>query len=100
MSGMSTGLRNDERPVVASKPVKPVTITIPTACALSGLGPTKIWTLVKVGKLPVTRALGRVLVHYEPFERLLLSPDETPRKKMPVPPQVRAKADRKAAGAS
>jgi predicted DNA-binding transcriptional regulator AlpA len=87
MSVMSTGLGDDERRVAAPKPI---TITIPTACAMSGVGPTKIWQLIKSGKLPVTRALGRVLIHYAPFEALLLSPDETPRKKMPVPAQVRA----------
>jgi predicted DNA-binding transcriptional regulator AlpA len=61
MSVMSTGLGDDERRVAAPKPI---TITIPTACAMSGVGPTKIWQLIKSGKLPVTRALGRVLIHY------------------------------------
>jgi len=80
---MSTGLGDDERRAATPKPL---TITVSTACALSGLGPTKIWTFVREGKLPVTRFGHRTLIHFAPFEALLLSPDrpqalrKTPRK--------------------
>ncbi len=84
MSIMSTGLGDDERRVAAPKPL---TITVSTACALSGLGPTTIWGFIRDELLPVTRMGNRTLIHYAPFEALLLSPDksqsarQTPRKR-------------------
>jgi excisionase family DNA binding protein len=61
MSIVSTGLGHDERLAVTPKPL---TITVSTACALSGLGPTKIWAFIRAGKLPVTRFGHRTLIHF------------------------------------
>jgi hypothetical protein len=76
MSVMSTGLGDDERRAATPKPI---TITVSTACALSGLGPTKIWALIRDGSLPVSRFARRTLIHYAPFEALLLHGSHPPR---------------------
>jgi excisionase family DNA binding protein len=80
MSIMSTGLGDDERRNTSTTPKtgsatthKPLTITVATACAMSGLGPSKIWNLIREGKLPVTRFGHRTLVHFAPFEELVLA---------------------------
>jgi excisionase family DNA binding protein len=82
MSIMSTGLGHDERRAVAPKPL---TITVNTACVLSGFGPTRIWQFIREGRLPVTRVGNRTLIHFAAFEAMLLSPDgpHTARKKTP-----------------
>jgi excisionase family DNA binding protein len=78
MSLMSTGLADEERRATntskSSKParVRPLTITVATACAMSGLGPSKIWGLIREGKLPVTRFGHRTLIHFAEFEALVL----------------------------
>ena len=72
MSISSTGLSHDE--------LKPLTVTVNTVCALSGLGPTKVWELIKQGRLGVVRIDGRTLVKFPSLERLLAldSKEETP----------------------
>jgi excisionase family DNA binding protein len=90
VSIMRTRFGDDERRVAPS--LKPVTITVSTACALSGLGATKIWQLIRDGRLPATRVGNRTLIHYASFEALLLDPAaRAARKRMPTPPQVKAK---------
>jgi excisionase family DNA binding protein len=79
MSIMSTGLGSGERLVAGAKPI---TITVSTACTLSGLGATKIWAFIREGKLPVTRFGQRTLIHYGPFESLLLT-TQAPRRVIP-----------------
>ena len=50
---------------------KPITVTVPAARQAIGLGNTKIWELIKEGKLRTVRVGGRVLVIYRSIEELL-----------------------------
>jgi hypothetical protein len=50
---------------------KPITITVPVACAISGIGPTKMWALIKTRQVEIARAGGRTLILLESLERLL-----------------------------
>jgi hypothetical protein len=86
MSITSTGLSRDERS--AGGGLKPLTLTVNATCMVTGLGPTKVWQLIRDGRLEVVRVDGRTLVKFRSVERLL-SPDEkdqraprkTPRKR-------------------
>jgi hypothetical protein len=86
MSIPSTGLSREERS--AGGGLKPLTLTVKATCMVTGLGPTKVWGLIRDGRLEVTRVDGRTLVKFGSVERLL-SPDqnerraprETPRKR-------------------
>lgn len=70
--------------------MKPLTLTVKATCMVTGLGPTKVWELIRDGRLEVARVDGRTLVKYPSVERLL-SPDrseerslrKTPRKRKP-----------------
>lgn len=42
----------------------PIAVPIPEACRLAGIGKSKLWTLIRDGKLQVTRATGRTNVLY------------------------------------
>jgi hypothetical protein len=86
MSIPSTELSRDERSGGSAQ--KPLTVAVPTACTLTGLGPTKIWTLIKKGRLDVVRLDGRTLIKFPSLERLLSpeqdeqpAPRKTPRRK-------------------
>jgi hypothetical protein len=94
MSILSTGLSRDERTGLSrgkrlsDGAAKPLTVTVNTTCALTGLGPTKIWTLIKEGRLDVVRLDGRTLVKFPSLERLLApdpssqpAPRPTPRRR-------------------
>jgi hypothetical protein len=70
----STGLSRDERSTGGG--LKPLTLTVKQACALSGLGATKMWQLMGERRLDVVRLDGRTLITYPSFERLF-SPDPT-----------------------
>ena len=50
---------------------KPLTITIGTACKLSGLGNTKIWELIKTHKLKTVSIGRRRLIVFASLEHLL-----------------------------
>jgi hypothetical protein len=86
MSIYSTGLSRDERSPGSG--VKPITVSVKTACDISGLGPTKVWQLIRDGRLDVVRLDKRTLIKFPSLERLL-SPDpasqpaprRTPRRK-------------------
>jgi hypothetical protein len=69
MSIPSTGLSKEER--ATGGPMKPLAVTVNTACTLSGLGPTKIWSLIKDGRLEVVRVDRRTLVKFASLEKLL-----------------------------
>jgi len=82
----SKGLSRDERP--AGGGLKPLSVTVNTACALTGLGPTKIWSLIKEKRLEVKRLDGRTLIKFPSLEKLLTpeqdeqpAPRKTPRRK-------------------
>ena len=53
------------------EPVKPITVTIPTARNISGLGNTTIWALIKAGKLETVSVGRRRLIIFRSLERLL-----------------------------
>jgi hypothetical protein len=72
MSICTTALSRDERS--SGTAVKPLAVTVNTACTLSGLGPTKVWGLIKEGRLEVVRVERRTLVKFSSLERLL-APD-------------------------
>ena len=90
MSILSTGFSDGERRTDGT--TKPIAVTVPTTCVLSGLGPTKVWGLIKEGRLEVVRIDKRTLVIFASLERLL-SPDpdtqpaprKTPRRKRVKP---------------
>jgi excisionase family DNA binding protein len=50
---------------------KPISVTIPTAREMSGLGNTTVWKLISEKKLATVKVGRRVLVIYESLERLL-----------------------------
>ena len=69
MSIPSTGLSHHElRP---GGKIKPLAVTVSTACTVSGLGATKIWSLIKEKRLEVTRIDRRTLIKFASLERLL-----------------------------
>jgi len=57
--------------------VNPITITIPTARRISGLGATTIWSLIKDRKLETVSVGRRRLILYRSLEKLLL-PEPSP----------------------
>lgn len=71
--------------------LRPLTITVPATCAVTGLGATKIWQLIRDGRLEVVRVDGRTLVKFSSVERLFLrGQDENPApRKRGRPPKVR-----------
>jgi excisionase family DNA binding protein len=73
MSITSTELSREERS--AGGGLKPLTLTVKATCMVTGLGPTKVWGLIRDGGLEVVRVGGRTLVRFSSVERLL-SPDE------------------------
>jgi hypothetical protein len=72
--------------------------TIPDACRVSGIGRTKLYELIKAGRLGVCRAAGRVLVLGDSL-RALLNTDQqenqmhSPRASRAGPVSVGAKAN-------
>jgi hypothetical protein len=78
MSIPSTGLSRDER--LADGALRPLAISIKTACKLSGLGATKIWELIKQGRLKVVRIDRRTLILFHSLQRLLEGANENPRR--------------------
>jgi hypothetical protein len=87
MSISSTGLSREER--AAGAGLKPLSLTVKATCALTGLGPTKVWELIRDGRLEVARIDGRTLVKYPSVERLL-SPDQD---EQPTPGKRKLKAE-------
>ena len=64
MSIVSCGLNKN-------RDLKPLAVTVPVARQTIGLGNTKIWELIKEGKLQTVRVGGRTLVIYRSIEELL-----------------------------
>jgi tRNA A22 N-methylase len=69
MSIPSTGLSHDELRLGGT--IKPLAVTVPTACTISGLGATKIWSLIKEKRLETVRVDRRTLIKFASLERLL-----------------------------
>jgi hypothetical protein len=53
------------------RPTEPITVTVATAKELSGLGTTKIWALIREGKLKVVRVGRRTLVVFTSLKAVL-----------------------------
>ena len=87
MSITSTGLSRDERSVAAGG-LKPLTLTVKATCLMTGLGQTKVWELIRDGRLEVARVDGRTLVKYPSVERLL-SPDQSKKRSARDTPRKR-----------
>jgi hypothetical protein len=51
--------------------LKPITVTVATAKKVSGLGASKIWQLIKDGRLEKVRVDRRALITYRSLEALL-----------------------------
>jgi excisionase family DNA binding protein len=56
----------------------PLTVTVKHVCELTGLGPTKVWELIREGRLEVARIDGRTLVKMDSLKRMLLPENSTP----------------------
>jgi hypothetical protein len=86
MSNMSAGLSREER--LGDGGLKPLTLTVKATCMVTGLGATKVWGLIREGRLEVVRIDGRTLVKFASVETLLSPeqdeeppPRQTPRRK-------------------
>jgi excisionase family DNA binding protein len=55
--------------------IEPLTITVGTACRLSGLGPTKLWELVRGGQLKSVYVGRRRLIEYQSLKEMLTPKD-------------------------
>jgi hypothetical protein len=59
-----------------TRDTKPIAVSVKLACKLIGVGNTKMWELIKAGRVK-TRTLGRRrLVLYDSLETLLAVNDE------------------------
>lgn len=56
---------------------RPITVTVPTACTLSGLGATTIWSLISDGTLQTVQVGRRRLVLYKSLSHLLTPPGDS-----------------------
>jgi excisionase family DNA binding protein len=52
-------------------PGKPLTVTVKQACEISNLGNTKIYELIRDGRLKAVKVDGRTLIIYASIEALL-----------------------------
>ena len=76
MSIASTGLGDEGR---HPGKLKPLTVTVGAAAAISGISTSKLWQMIKNGTLPVTRLGRRTLIHFAALEALMLSGGKPPR---------------------
>jgi hypothetical protein len=65
MSAPSTGLSREERAG------RLLTLSVKSTCRMTGLGQTKVWELIRDGRLEVVRIDGRTLVKFHSLARLL-----------------------------
>jgi excisionase family DNA binding protein len=72
MSIASTGLsREDRKARSASSGMKPLAVPVNTASKLLGVGNTKMWELIKDGRVQTISIGRRRLVIYDSLERLV-----------------------------
>jgi hypothetical protein len=64
-------------PAMDDAPVAPITVTVATACAVSGLGPTTMWSLIGQKKVEAVRIGRRTLIVWASLQRLLTPQPET-----------------------
>jgi len=50
--------------------LKPITVTVPTALAITGLGRTKLYSLINNGTIRVSKVGRRTLLVYADLEKL------------------------------
>jgi excisionase family DNA binding protein len=58
------------RQLAAQPDLKPITVRVPTALAVTGLGRTKFYALVKAGRIRTVSIGRRTLVVYADLEKL------------------------------
>ena len=58
-------------PDAPSPELKPLTVTVSTACTLTGLGTTTVWGLVRDRRLETVRIGRRTLIIYQSLEALV-----------------------------
>ena len=63
--------RNDTGKLDGEKGIRPLAVTVKTACKLVGVGNTTMWALIKDGRVKTTSVGRRRLVTYESLESLL-----------------------------
>jgi excisionase family DNA binding protein len=51
-------------------PAKPLSVTVPTALAITGLGRTTLYALIGQGRVRTTKVGTRTLVNYSDLEKL------------------------------
>jgi hypothetical protein len=77
--------------------IAPLTMTVATFRAVSGLGNTKTWELIKTGKLETVHVGRRTLITHRSAERLLLpSPDNIQNSEAPRARHHRPRKNREA----
>jgi excisionase family DNA binding protein len=69
MSIVDTGSGHD--PGVGHKSIEPLSVSILTAREVSGLGNTKLYELIKTGRLESTRVGSKRLVNYASLKKLV-----------------------------
>jgi excisionase family DNA binding protein len=64
-------LTNPELPEQQPPELKPLTVTVATACKITGLGNTTVWGLVRDRRLETVRIGRRTLITYRSLEALV-----------------------------
>jgi len=70
--------------------LKLLTITVATACKITGLGNTTVWGLIRDGRLETVRIGRRTLIIFRSLEALVApcsGPDQQPRRYRPGRPR-------------
>jgi len=49
---------------------RPLSVTVPTAVAITGIGRSKLYELIKAGKVRIVKIGSRTLCNYSDLERL------------------------------
>jgi hypothetical protein len=72
-------LVHEPKPNDPSSQTKPLTITVPEACRLSGLGATTLWQFIRDGRVEIVRIarIKRTLIIYDSLVRLLTPTHES-----------------------
>jgi len=76
-------ITNPELPEPQSPGLKPLTVTVTTACKITGLGNTTLWGLVRDQRLEAVRIGRRTLIVYRSLEALVApcsGADQQPRR--------------------
>jgi hypothetical protein len=60
----------------AERRLTPITINVPDAAKIAGLGQSTIWQLIKDGKLDSRKVAGRRVIPYRALQALMLGESE------------------------